>query len=308
MTSTYKPKFISSKFFVANMDQKVPAIPDISIAKIVIPDHLLPVVTDNISVNSISKKIRYYFNNTTPQSLVIIKPKLSEYMSLNMTSLENYTEIVDEIFENFLVNSEVINDYMELLNHVQMIQYDDNGKIKTVGNGFINKCGQVAHDIISYKKIRELASYNLSNDDDLDKYNRYKDRVKNLFLTICSLYDQRHITKLSVNIEHIYPLISLMINYFMNCMRQLSTLSSKHGSDLELTRSNESDINLFKKMSNIYAGFIYIFIKREKYNFLQDTNRTKQNETMSSIVTMFEKNIVPKITDGALLSLVNNNN
>lgn len=294
MTDIYKPEIISKHFFMENIDKPVSPMVDISIPKITIPSHLLPRAAGSININPLAKKIRYYFNNATPQSISIIKPKLHEYITLNMQSLEDYVHIVEEIFENFLVNSEVIKDYMDLLNHVQQISVEIDGKTRSIGTGFVNKCGEVAHEIIGYAKIRNLVMYDLSNDDDLDKYNRYKDRVKNLFITICHLYNQRHSTPFSVNVIHIYPLLNQMINLFKKCVSESTTNKDK------------SEANTFKKMSNVYAGFIYVFIAKERTNFIKDKNCTNQSQYMSNIVLMFDKDVVPHISDNALLSLITN--
>lgn len=299
------PKTISVKKLIELKDQKVKPIDNLNIPNITIPAHLLGKKRPTESDDSLSVNIRLLFNSLTPDNIAIIRERLRSIIVEKARTPMMIEEIAQEILSNFLVSESLIKNAMYLLNavHTACVQLPPSEKTDkklvspTIGNYFLEKCRSLIYKSIHTDNIRRLATMDIDDMDQLDAYNRDREKIINLIITICSLYEQRKTTYIKLGAPQIYGLM----NDIFTIYSQLQTKMKELGNPYEEDCQDEDEYETLRKMCNLYAEHLYTFMSKEAKEFQSDATIIK-DKTLSQMVERFQKEIVPTLTEAYLIS------
>lgn len=301
--SQIKPFTISISEFMTYFDYKIEPIFGLSIPNILIPDELSCKYKYQDVKTYIITNIRQMFNSITVDNINTVKENLRTLIIEKAKNTELLDEIASEFLSNFVVSHQTIENYMHLLNAVSpaCILINKNETSLTIGNMFLEKCRIAIFNSIDEKHIRHLAMFDQDDDDDLDKYNRERDKINNLIITICYLYGQRKKAKLcvSLNINQIYPLISMIMTAFLKCSSIMTDLGNPY-KDEEC--KDEEEYIIRSKMLTLYGEHLYIFMSEKGEEFIADQSLFNDRYTLKSLMLRLKDEIYPKISESFLIS------
>lgn len=293
-------KTISIQEFLNYMNQPVVPIEGLNIPNITVPAHLVSKKRETQASDTISVNIRFLFTSLTAENLPQVKEELHRVICEKVKNAKMLEEVAHEIVDNFVKRGQNIKNYMHLLNMVsrQCLTLSDENTTQTIGYYFLEKCRDMITVFISEDNIKKLAQMDQYDDDDLDAFNREREKINNLITTICCLYEQRHTSNIKLTAYQLYPLIN---NHILE----------KHSKYLNLIKDLDEfddDYQIYGKICNIYAEQIYVFLLNVGEDFLKDEPIQVKEKTykMKDIVEKFKTNILPNITESFLVSICNN--
>ncbi|MEM3063644.1 MAG: hypothetical protein QW303_08925, partial [Nitrososphaerota archaeon] len=292
MEKQITPSKIYVKQFLAWKNQKVKPIDGINIPNISVPPHLAGKKRPTETVNTITITIRHIFNSLTSDNISDVREKLRTVIYTQVKNVEMLSEVADEIFQNFIVSEQNIKNYMCLLNAVwnaSILVQDSSGKnvSPTIGNFFLNKCKKMIFDFIGEENVRRIASLNIDDNDELDIYNRERDKIINLIITICYLYEQRKTTLIKVTAVQVFSVMEKILNTYKKLQAKMKELGNPYN-DEDCVDENEYEI--LRKMCTLYAEQIYTFLVREGKEFIVDTTSIN-GQTLKNLVERFRDEV-----------------
>ena len=298
------PQTISVNQLIAFKKQKVKPIEGLNIPNIVIPAHLVSKKRQTEASNTLSINIRLLFNSLTIDNLAKVKEQLRETIIEKATSAELIEEIAQEILSNFIISEQNIKNYLHLLNAISpacVLMPPAPGITKnvspTIGNYFLGKCKDLIFNSINDTNIRKLAEMDLDDFDQLDLYNREREKIINLITTICCLYEQRNTANIKLTAIHLFDLIKNILNAHKSLQNKMHELGNPYEEDC----SNEEEYELCRKMCSLYAEQLYIFLSKQAKEFNKDQSEVK-GQKMSELVERFKNEIVPSLSEAYLIS------
>lgn len=304
---TYTPQKISVQTLLKLRDQKTKPIDALVIPNITVPPHLVSKKRATETNNSLSVNIRQLFNSLTKENIALVKEKFRQVIVADTQSVEKLKEIANEILENFIISEMNIENYMHLLNSVSTAcvliapSGTDSGPGKNVspplGNFFLQTCRDMIFEKIGEKNIRSLAELDQDDSDQLDKYTREREKIINLIITICCLYEQRHTAHVKLTAIQLYFLMNTIFTYHSQLQEKMKELGDPYESDC----SNEEEYEICRKMCNLYAEQLYTFMSKKAREFSKDPELVK-GQTLGELVNLFKTKIVPTITEEFLIS------
>lgn len=311
---TYKPSKITVEQLIAYRDYDTTAISGFDVQNLTVPPHLVSKKRITEAANTVSVLIRTLFNSITndEDKMQAAKDHLKSIVHEKVTSVEIIDEIANEILENFLISAQNIANYIQLLNVIDRacIPMPSDGPepkhSRTLGYHFLQRCRIAIFKYISDKHIRELGELDLEDADETDDYNKARDKINNLILTLCSIYDQRTTHTLNVTALHLYPLLNTIMNAYSNCMKQMDDLGDPYKGDGVC--KDEKLYFTTQRMSILYAEQIYTFMSQKAYEFNQDATEVKDAFnpkticTLADAVNRFRNDIVPTFTERYMIS------
>lgn len=310
--TAYRPSIISIDSFSILQNKEVKPIDGFAIPNIVIPSHLAPKRRPTQAANTASILVRKLFNSLTQDNMELVKNQLRTTVTEKATSPDVIEEIAHEILGNFLISSQNIDNYMTLLNSIDRVcvQMNINGENKysmTIGKYFLQMCRLKIFKYISENHSRKLAVFDQDDDDDLDKYNRKKDRIINMVLTICAIYLQRDRCSLKLTAMQMFPLINTIMLSYMNSFKIMDKLGDPYETDCE----DEDEYFIRKNMCILYADQLYNFFNKLGKEFMLDPTliedkKSKKTNTMSVLVERFQTTIIPTLTESYMISKCKN--
>lgn len=321
--SKIKPQKISIQEFMCFLEKPFEPVYGLSIPNILIPDELSGKKKYQDVKSFVIANIRQMFNSLTKDNTLIVTENLRKLIVEKAKNVEILEEIAKEFLSNFIVSCQNVENYMHLLNSVSSAcillenstsetnQNNSKNEKKvspTIGNLFLEKCRVMIFEIIKEENVRALAVLDLDDENDLDKYNKQRDRTNSLIVTVCYLYKQRNViggnSKRNINltINHLYPLISMIIKIFQKITDKMKELGNPYDDNGDC--EDEEEYEILSKMSTLYAEQIYMFISEQGKEFITDTMFVDQDpkKTMKSLVIQFKEEIFPKITESFLVS------
>lgn len=257
--------------------------------------------------NDLIINIRQLFNSLTKNNIEDIKKKLKEIIISKSHTSETMENISNEILLNFIISERNIKNFMSLLNAVSLICVligDDKNKKNvspTIGNFFLNKCKEMIFNLLDDKNINMLAKLDQDNIDDLDTYNKGREKIINLIITICYLYGQRNTSYVKLLPSHIYSLMNLIIEKYNNNNKIMKELGNPYESEC----LNEEEYITLSNMNILYAEQLYTFLEYKGTEMIKDDTIIKET-TLNKLVKKFKEEIMPTLTEAFLISKCEN--
>lgn len=305
----YKPETISVQTLIALKQQKIKPIDGLNIPNITIPTHLASKKrATEANSESLVVITRQLFNSVTKDNIAQIKEQFRQAIIVKVQSEKMIEEVAEEMLQNFMVNENNIIIFMNLLNAVSpacilITSEEKQGPGKnlssTIGNIFLKKCRDTIFSFISEDNIRELAKIDQDDSDQLDIYNRQREKIINLIVTICCLYEQRHTPNIKLTALQLYNLMTIIFEYHNKLQQKMKDLGNPYNEDEEC--KDEEEYEICRKMCNLYAEHLYTFMYREAKEFAKDPDQIN-GQTMKSLIDRFKNDIVPNITEEYLRS------
>ncbi|AEQ32807.1 hypothetical protein [Acanthamoeba polyphaga mimivirus] len=297
----YTPDTISIQQFTEYLKMDITPIEGLVIPNVTIPSHLMNKKRITQADDTIILNIRHLFNSLSGDNVEKIRELLRETIMTKTSGEQMLNDVAKEILSNFLISDKNISSYMHLLNAVSnaCLEIDNGARTPTIAKYFIDECKYKIFDFISEKFVRELASMDIDDEDELDIYNRKRESIINLISTLCHLYDQRNDNKkIKVTASNLYPLIDKIINIYNDIRSKMKKLGDLYnGEDCE----NEQEYEILARMANLYAEQLYTFISKRAIEFINDKTIIR-NDNMKSLVEKFRNQIVPTLTEAYLIA------
>lgn len=296
----YSPETISISEFIVYKKQKVKPIDGVNIPNIVYPPHLVSKKRSTEAEDKLVIDIRQLFNSLTMDNISLVKEQLRTVIIAKAKTSEMIREIAEEILLNFLVSEQNVKNYMHLLNAISpvcvCISASSNEVSQTIGNFFLNNCKNFIFENISEQKIRSLAQLDQYDPDDLDKYTQEREKISNLIVTLCFLYDQRNTSNIKLKATQLYPVLDTIFSNYNKIRNSMNVLG-----DPEDDCEDEEEYEILRKMCTIYAEQLYTFIVRSGKDYLED-DTVINNGTMASLIPRFKSEIIPTLTEAFIIS------
>lgn len=299
------PKKISVNQLIAWKNQMVKPIDGLNIPKIVVPPHLVSKKRPTEATDTLIINIRQLFNSLTTDNIPQVKQQLRDTIFEKVKSEKSIDEIAQEILSNFLISEVNIKNYMHLLNAISptcvlITNKDSDDRSPTIGKLFVQKCGDLIFNCISMKNIRQLALLDQDDLDEFDKYNREREKIINLIITICYLYKQRNTPNIKLTAFHLIPLMKIILNNYQTLQNKMKELGNP-----EEECTDEEEYEICNRMCSIYAEQLYQFIYQELDEFKDDPTTTNSGETLMTMVERFRMEVIPTLNQAHLISKCN---
>ena len=317
------PEIIPVEELIALRNTKTKPISGLVIPHIFIPDHLSNKKKLSETADSLTVDIRYLFTSLTSENIATSKEKLKNIIAQKATSEKNIEDIADELLDCFLNGEAYIKNYMHLLNAICKACYliSEDQVSPTVKYFFLLKCKKRIFSFISVENIRKLAEMDQNSIDDLDIYNREREKIINLIITICALYEQRHTANIKLTVNQLFPLMNQILSYYRTLHKKMVELGDPYEGDC----LDEDEYEILKKMCNLYGEHLFTFIKNAGREFLLDEDEvtlvsstvsssvsvsvspaTKVNSPkMKTMIEQFKNEVVPTLSEAYLIAKCN---
>jgi hypothetical protein len=310
-SNSYTPNTITFEQLVELKKRKAVPISGLDIPNIAVPSHLASKKRSTEASDNLSTNIRYLFNSLTPDNIAAVKQQLRDTIVGKAKKVEDLDETADEILSNFVISESHIGNYMHLLNSISGICVfitpvsgspdGKNNLSPSIGNLFLKKCRDLIFKSTSQDHIRSMASMDTDDDDQLDTFNRQKEKIINLIITICNLYEQRNTPNIKLTANQLIPLIKNIVTQHEMLQEKMKALGNPYDDDETVECEDEEEYEICRKMCNLYAEQLYTFIAKKGTEFVKDQTAF-QGETLGNLVAVFKKEIVPTITEAYLVS------
>lgn len=271
-----------------------PLIPNVTY-----PPHMVGKQRSTQVEETIQLSIRKLFNSLTTDNFDLIKEELLKIIKNRIKNGQDIQNIAEEFVENFIISETNIPNFMKLLNCVYNVAVctgvnDTTGEkihSKTIGAYFISKCRERIITASSLSIVNSLAKLDQDDMDQLDTYNREREKIINLIITLCELYGQRMQNLIRLTATHLYPFINSIIDKHNNIILEMKEL----GNPLEEDCKDEDQYQLLSLSADLYAEQLYTFISRKGSDFLKDTT-VINGVNMGHLVKRFREEVEPNIS------------
>ena len=245
-------KMISIDTLLSFRHRPIRPMDGVNIPNITVPPNLVSKKRPTEADDSIATDIRKIFNSTSTDAIADAKDQLRQVVYSKAHKVEILSEISDEVFKNFLVSEKNIKNYMHLLNSIGntsiLVQGPTNTRPVTIGFHFVNKCRITIFGYIAEENIRRLGGMDEYDPDEQDVYNGEREKILNLIITICYLYEQRNSTLVKVTSSQIYSVIKAILEMYNKYIKLIK--STWDPNDPET--GDEDEYYILKKMASLY--------------------------------------------------------
>jgi hypothetical protein len=287
-------------FLASNKNQVVEPINGLAIPNITIPVALQGKKRVTQTETTIGTQIRPFFNSVTAGNVDVIREQLRKVVIEKAQTPELLSQVAYETFEHFLVNEPNIPNYVKLLNAIHgaaVMMEDKKTKEKkislTIRDFFLENCRRKIFENIKEENIHRLAQMNEYDDDQLDAYNKEREKMMNLIATLCALYDQRDTTNINLSGRHLATCVTALIDNHKNIYQKfMAQFDEETG---EVNDEDEEENELYRKMLILYEEQLYIFMVKEKSSFEKDPQ-------LANLVERTKTEVIPAISVDYLVS------
>lgn len=295
---------LSPNFFLERKRMHVEPIIDLVIPKVIVPPDMIK-KRKTESKNTMSIYIRQLLNSITIHNVEQAKKQLLSDIETKVKSEESLCEIAQELLSSFVVSNKNLDNYTHILNSICRASFRISNPITneviaspSIGNIFLAKCRTLIFETITENNIGLIAEkHNLDDDDDLDIYNKEKEKILNLILLLCRLYAQRESAYVKLNAMHLYGVISRILASHISVCEKMSVLGNPEEGECE----DEDKYELYRKMCAIYAEQLYTFFATEGKSFKKDETDVKGYK-LRDLITTFYLDVFPNLTESHMQS------
>lgn len=290
-------KFIDYQSMLLYKDCNVQPI-NLNITNINIP---LSLSFQNVEKKSIVTNIRGLLNIVSDENLAQIKEKIRDIIIAKIPTVENLNEIAIELVEQFITSGDYIRKYIDILNYIYNIKVlKEDGVQKqseSIGNCFLRKCKELILTNLDISKVNQLATFDLTNNDDFDLYNKERDRITNLITILCLLYEQRNTNLIRLSAIQIIPLLKQIVDNYYKITKEMAIL----GDPYEDECSDETKYLILEKSITLYVDYLYTFISTSFASFNND-DTVVNNTKLVDYVNILKNDIMPNLSESYLIA------
>lgn len=306
----------SVHFLMAHKSDKTVPIPGLAIPNINFPSEMKS--QKIINNNTISEAIRPFFNSVTTTNIKEVCEKLRAIIMKKIKKPAELKEVASEILDHFMLNETGIPVYLEMINSVHDITMsikvpNEDGTIsetkKTINYYFIDECRiRIMIFVRERSTIQKLAELDLGDEDQLDKYNKEREKMLNLIITLCEIYKSRNTGGITISGKNLISCITFLLNNYNNTIKEHLSEKTKYENELldKLDKGEEIDddyemmqkLDILKKMSVLYAEQLYMFL-------LKGMPDLKKESDIKNIITRVKEEVVPTLEAGHLIANYN---
>lgn len=315
MTQTVKARSYPVSYLRKCLDMSIMPISGLSIPKITMPNK-------NIQY-SIITEIRKLFNIVTATNVDIVKTELKKIIIDSLVNKDSkellsnkMNDIVNEILNNFIISdTKLLQTYTKMLNAISCVairsintETGDPEQSEPIRSYFLKNCRTLIYKYICSENIKLMCMKNLDDIDEEDLFNKEKNKITNLIMTICSLYNQRNLdVDIKLTAIPVHGIIQHMLNECIIIISKMKELGNPYESDGCL---DEEAYIILNRMYTLYSELMLVFFDTEYASFATDTTQIKDkttgsNQTLSNIIFRFKQEIIPNLEEPYLLARCN---
>jgi len=304
----YHPSNLSVNFFMSKMDSMIFPVTNLHIPNITVPSSLSTQKKRPIMKETISTYIRHLLNSVTTQNIDNLKKQLLSDINENVESEQSLDEIAEELLQSFIISGTTnINNYMQILNTIWTATFRSFDMVtkesklsQTIGNLFLNKCKNKIFINISEANILILAQKDQYDDEELDFYNKEKEKILNLIVVLCKLYSQRPIKQTDPKLIHLsalqmFPVVEIILNNYKKCQDKMKEL----GDPME-DCTDEEQYEHMRIMCALYSEMIYVFFYYGISQFKNDVTKVR-TITSSYLINRCKEEIIPTLSEAHMV-------
>lgn len=270
-------------------------IKDLLLPNVVVPKHL-----KGEKYNDVCLEVRAVFNALTKLNIVDQTAKLVNIVNQKAVDKESLRKIAKEIFESFMVSEANIPNCMPLLNAVCNKCSMNDDLFQSIGDIFVDLCRVTIIDIVSWSSVEKLATLDRDDLDELDTYNKERDKTCCIISILCHLYDQRNQSKVKLSAEQLIPTMMLIMTNYNRCVKEMKEL----GDPLKSECTDEDTYFLRDDMRHLYIEQMYSLLCNRAHVYLADKTKYKsaQKEELQfkDVINVFRRNVIPSIAQDHL--------
>lgn len=295
----YRAGKLSTEFFIARNSHPIVPISSLVIPDIVIPQDLSGKKSRPELKDTLSTFVRQLLNSVTTNNVDNLRQQLLQEINIKVVSEDSLVEIADELLKCFIVSVGNINNYMKILNTIYKIGIvvsinpDTGEKVlsRSIRNIFLEKCRLLIIKNIAEDNIMELANKDQEDDDELDYFNREREKIINLIILLCRLYDQRNTQLINLTAVQLYAVMDKILCFHQKCYGMMIKLGDPMQECID-----EEQYEYLRRMCCIYAELMYTFFQNNYTKFLEDQTEVRGNKLIN-IIERFQKEIVPHLSE-----------
>lgn len=300
---------------ILNLDikpEELIPIQGLNIPNVIIPSKLRGIIRSVSNDDPITIQIRQLLNSATIDNINVVTEKLKNLIVTKVQKESILEEIAKELFDNFLVSDKNIPMYLKLLNSVyaisislaEDIEKKESRKVsKSIGNYFLDECKNHFLFRTTETHLRKIVVLDQDDPDEADKYNRERDQINNIIITICSLYGQRETSYIRLNAVQVYQVFRRVLDLHKSFQEKMNKLGNPY-EDEEC--DDEEEYENLRNMSTLCAEQLYTFISQKGTEFVNDKVEIK-GETLSVLLERFRDEVIPNLVEDYLESKCKSN-
>jgi hypothetical protein len=177
---------------------------------------------------------------------------------------------------------------------------------KPIGSYFLENCRMLMSKYISEENIRKIAMMDPDDEDEMDLIQKEKNKIFNLIITICVLFDHRNdAAHIKLTSPNIYGLVSSLMNKYSEINVKMKALGNLYVGE---ECADPEEFECMYNMRTLYTEQIVAFMRIEYEAFMTDKSVitqkrqsggkiTIEENKLADLITRFKKDILPNITE-----------
>lgn len=261
----------------------------------------IPLSFQNVEKKSIITGIRALLNMLSDENISQVQEKIRDIIISKIPTVENLNEIAIELVDQFISSKDYIKKYITILNYIYNIKVLKEDGIQkqseSIGNCFLRKCRELILANLDMGKINQLALYDLSDMDQLDEYNKEREKAINLIILLCSLYEQKNTSLIRLSALQIMPLLKQIVDCCHHLNNEMLALGDPYAGEC----LDETKYFLLEKSLTLYVEYLYTFVSTSFISFSKD-DTVINNTKMTYYINILRNEFAPKLTEPYLIA------
>lgn len=240
---------------------------------------------------SLQTTVRGILNTLNADNIVLVEKSLRDVIMIQVKNVNDLKCVAIEMLGNIVILDKNIPIYIELIDSVYNMCIEEPNDFVTLGNLFLIECRDMFFSVTSMDASVSMAKLDHENPDEMDVYIRKYDKIVNLLLLFCILYNNRNDEKIRIENKHMLFILTHLFEQYNECQSIMTSIGNPYENDL--SPEHESTYLLYEKVSLLYTKYIYTIMNCHWKTFIGTHLNDLGNE--------FIKTIVPNITDPFLI-------